>query len=186
MIQISKLRSASGTSSVGSSGSPFASEAAQAAGPFRSREEFVEAEVGVIGHRPSEQLCARRLQQLQQLQVVPPPASPAAGAFTATLATDPHVIMNLLACAKAKREAVAAAEHGASGGAAAAGGATAICSSYLHDGMLHLPGEAPVPLTVDFKQEIEPYLGRMLGKGGYGVVYEATWRGERVSERWGS
>jgi hypothetical protein len=47
---------------------------------------------------------------------------------------------------------------------------------------LNLPGLSPIELNVDFKQEIEPHLGRLLGKGGYGHVYEAVWRGEKVRD----
>lgn len=48
-------------------------------------------------------------------------------------------------------------------------------------GVLRPPGGPPIPLNVDFAAEIQPYLGRLLGRGGFGHVYEATWRGQRVS-----
>jgi hypothetical protein len=47
-------------------------------------------------------------------------------------------------------------------------------------GMLHPPGGPPIPLNVDFAGEIQPHLGRLLGRGGFGAVYEATWRGRKV------
>jgi len=48
-------------------------------------------------------------------------------------------------------------------------------------GVLRPPGGPPIPLNVDFAAEIQPNLGRLLGRGGFGHVYEATWRGQRVS-----
>jgi hypothetical protein len=48
-------------------------------------------------------------------------------------------------------------------------------------GILHPPGGPPIPLNVDFAKEIQPHLGRLLGRGGFGAVYEATWRGRKVS-----
>jgi NADPH-dependent curcumin reductase CurA len=57
------------------------------------------------------------------------------------------------------------------------------CALLLRDGMLRLPGEAPVPLNISFRVEIEPRLGRVLGRGGYGVVYEAEWRGRKARYR---
>lgn len=69
------------------------------------------------------------------------------------------------------------------GGAAGAGNtratATAAAAAALA-GALTMPGVPPVPLDVDFKAEIKPHLGRLLGKGGYGQVYEAEWRGQKV------
>lgn len=47
-------------------------------------------------------------------------------------------------------------------------------------GMIRPPGGPTIPLNVDFATEIQPYLGRLLGKGGFGHVYEATWRGQKV------
>lgn len=48
-------------------------------------------------------------------------------------------------------------------------------------GVIKPPGGGPpIPLNVDFAAEIQPYLGRLLGKGGFGAVYEATWRGQKV------
>lgn len=47
-----------------------------------------------------------------------------------------------------------------------------------------LPGGGPaddVDLNVDFEAEVAPYLGRCLGTGGFGAVYECTWRGRRVA-----
>lgn len=38
-----------------------------------------------------------------------------------------------------------------------------------------------IDLTVDYHTEIEPNLGRVIGHGGYGRVYEALWRGRRVA-----
>lgn len=38
-----------------------------------------------------------------------------------------------------------------------------------------------VPLNVDYKKEIEPYIGQKLGEGGFGKVYESTWRHQKVA-----
>ena len=38
-----------------------------------------------------------------------------------------------------------------------------------------------VDLDVDFATEVEPYLGRLIGVGGFGRVYEAEWRGRKVA-----
>eukprot|EP00210_Caulerpa_lentillifera_P001000 g963.t1 len=38
-----------------------------------------------------------------------------------------------------------------------------------------------IPLDVDYKNEIEPYLGELLGEGGFGQVYFAKWKGEAVA-----
>ncbi len=45
------------------------------------------------------------------------------------------------------------------------------------------PGSAGVhvDLDVDYEGEIEPNLGRLIGRGAFGVVYEAMWRGQKVS-----
>ena len=77
----------------------------------------------------------------------------------------------------------------AGGGQSPSGGNTGVLGSlaagnpHLAGGILSLPGLSPIELNVDFKEEIEPNLGRLLGKGGYGHVYEAMWRGEKVSKR---
>lgn len=47
-------------------------------------------------------------------------------------------------------------------------------------GVLRPPGGPPIPLNVDYAAEIQPNLGRLLGRGGFGHVYEGTWRGQRV------
>eukprot|EP00884_Botryococcus_braunii_P016796 jgi/Botrbrau1/37/Bobra.0022s0032.1 len=39
----------------------------------------------------------------------------------------------------------------------------------------------PLHLDVNFDSEIRPFLGRCLGTGGFGSVYEATWRGRPVA-----
>jgi hypothetical protein len=70
--------------------------------------------------------------------------------------------------------------HPIPAGAAGAGNTAAAAAAALA-GALTMPGAPPVPLDVDFKQEIKPHLGRLLGKGGYGQVYEAEWRGQKVS-----
>ncbi|PSC71845.1 serine threonine kinase [Micractinium conductrix] len=47
-----------------------------------------------------------------------------------------------------------------------------------------LPNSAPAPgvdLNVDFNKEVAPFLGRCLGTGGFGAVYEAQWRGRSVA-----
>jgi hypothetical protein len=45
-------------------------------------------------------------------------------------------------------------------------------------GVIHTPNGPPIPLNVDFGAEV--VLGHLLGRGGFGHVYEATWRGEKV------
>lgn len=47
-------------------------------------------------------------------------------------------------------------------------------------GVLRPPVGPPIPLNVDFAAEIQPHLGKLLGRGGFGAVYEATWRGKKV------
>lgn len=47
-------------------------------------------------------------------------------------------------------------------------------------GVLRPPGGPPIPLNVDYAAEIQPNLGLLLGRGGFGHVYEATWRGQKV------
>jgi hypothetical protein len=42
------------------------------------------------------------------------------------------------------------------------------------------PDEA-IDLDVDYESEVAPGLGRLLGRGGYGEVYEGRWRGQRVA-----
>lgn len=49
-------------------------------------------------------------------------------------------------------------------------------------GVLRPPGGPPIPLNVDYATEIQPHLGRLLGRGGFGAVYEGTWRGQRVRQ----
>ncbi|WIA40776.1 hypothetical protein OEZ86_004456 [Tetradesmus obliquus] len=48
-------------------------------------------------------------------------------------------------------------------------------------GVLRPPVGPPIPLNVDFAAEIQPHLGKLLGRGGFGAVYEATWRGKKVA-----
>ncbi|GLC66073.1 hypothetical protein PLESTF_000378700 [Pleodorina starrii] len=40
---------------------------------------------------------------------------------------------------------------------------------------------APIELDVDFETEVAPHLGRLVGVGGFGRVYEGTWRGRKVA-----
>jgi hypothetical protein len=70
--------------------------------------------------------------------------------------------------------------------AAAAGSATGnavpAAPSFLQalmagGGVIHPPNGPPIPLNVDFGAEVA--LGRLLGRGGFGHVYEAAWRGSR-------
>ncbi|KAF6257343.1 hypothetical protein COO60DRAFT_1626853 [Scenedesmus sp. NREL 46B-D3] len=44
-------------------------------------------------------------------------------------------------------------------------------------GVIHPPNGPPIPLNVDFASEVQ--LGRLLGRGGFGQVHEATWRGQQ-------
>eukprot|EP00775_Hariotina_reticulata_P007323 gene7323-7535_t len=48
-------------------------------------------------------------------------------------------------------------------------------------GVIHPPNGPAIPLNVDFDQEIQPHLAGLLGKGGFGHVYEGFWRGQRVA-----
>mmetsp|Transcript_1603 Transcript_1603/g.4627 ORF Transcript_1603/g.4627 Transcript_1603/m.4627 type:complete len:1077 (+) Transcript_1603:855-4085(+) len=43
------------------------------------------------------------------------------------------------------------------------------------------PEDSGIDLQVDFLKEVKPYLGKRLGEGAFGVVYEATWRGSKVA-----
>ncbi|KAL4420504.1 hypothetical protein ABPG75_010160 [Micractinium tetrahymenae] len=47
--------------------------------------------------------------------------------------------------------------------------------------MLSGPPAPDVDLNADYEREVAPFLGRCLGTGGFGAVYEATWRGRRVA-----
>ena len=38
-----------------------------------------------------------------------------------------------------------------------------------------------IELDVDFRTEVAPFLGRLIGSGGFGRVYEGIWRGQRVA-----
>ncbi|KIZ04666.1 Nodulation receptor kinase [Monoraphidium neglectum] len=99
---------------------------------------------------------------------------PAAAALAAALAADPHTLsVCLLGACKARAAGLAGTSGGGSGSFEGSG--------LLRDGHLCIPGQAPVPLNVDFQAEIEPRLGRVMGRGGYGVVYEAMWRGQKVA-----
>jgi hypothetical protein len=40
-------------------------------------------------------------------------------------------------------------------------------------------GDSPAA-ELDFAGEIQPHLGKLLGRGGFGAVYEATWRSHKV------
>ncbi|GLC37353.1 hypothetical protein PLESTM_000574700 [Pleodorina starrii] len=40
---------------------------------------------------------------------------------------------------------------------------------------------APIELDVDFEAEVAPKLVRLIGVGGFGRVYEGTWRGRKVA-----
>jgi hypothetical protein len=51
-------------------------------------------------------------------------------------------------------------------------------------GVIHPPNGPPIPLNVDFGSEVQ--LGRLLGRGGFGHVYEASWRGQQVRQQHGS
>jgi hypothetical protein len=51
-------------------------------------------------------------------------------------------------------------------------------------GVIHPPNGPPIPLNVDFGSEVA--LGPLLGRGGFGHVYEASWRGQKVSDRGGA
>jgi hypothetical protein len=68
---------------------------------------------------------------------------------------------------------------------AAPGGAEGSTRSFYRalmetGGILNPPGGPPIPLNVNFAGEIQPHLGKLLGRGGFGAVYEATWRGCKV------
>jgi len=38
-----------------------------------------------------------------------------------------------------------------------------------------------IPLDIDYATEIEPFLGPLLGEGGFGQVYAASWKGQQVA-----
>ncbi|EIE21885.1 hypothetical protein COCSUDRAFT_56332 [Coccomyxa subellipsoidea C-169] len=44
-----------------------------------------------------------------------------------------------------------------------------------------IPPPANIDMDVDFEAEIKPHLRTCLGQGGFGTVFEATWRGKRVA-----
>ncbi|GLC60301.1 hypothetical protein PLESTB_001596000 [Pleodorina starrii] len=97
--------------------------------------------------------------------LMPPlqPPEPAAGPLSSQAATR-HGPLPRMPAAKAR-----AAGTGCGSGAA-----------------MVLPGTvtlsmAPIELDVDFETEVAPNLGRLIGVGGFGRVYEATWRGRKVA-----
>ncbi|WIA30080.1 hypothetical protein OEZ86_000175 [Tetradesmus obliquus] len=45
-------------------------------------------------------------------------------------------------------------------------------------GVIHPPNGPPIPLNVDYGSEVA--LGPLLGRGGFGHVYQASWRGQQV------
>eukprot|EP01025_Chloroclados_australasicus_P054944 TRINITY_DN6575_c0_g1_i8.p1 TRINITY_DN6575_c0_g1~~TRINITY_DN6575_c0_g1_i8.p1 ORF type:complete len:1125 (+),score=97.45 TRINITY_DN6575_c0_g1_i8:93-3467(+) len=47
--------------------------------------------------------------------------------------------------------------------------------------MWQSPRSEIVDLNVDFQNEVVPHLGRVLGEGGFGKVYEGQWRGQKVA-----
>lgn len=56
----------------------------------------------------------------------------------------------------------------------------------LHNPTLppHLPPHTSpqgVELDVDYRTEVEPFLGPLIGVGGFGRVYEGRWRGRKVA-----
>jgi hypothetical protein len=53
-------------------------------------------------------------------------------------------------------------------------------------GVIHPPNGPAIPLNVDFEQEIQPHLAGLLGKGGFGHVYEGFWRGQKVRRAGGA
>ncbi|KAK9918851.1 hypothetical protein WJX75_007510 [Coccomyxa subellipsoidea] len=44
-----------------------------------------------------------------------------------------------------------------------------------------IPPPANIDMDVDFEAEIKPHLKTCLGQGGFGTVFEATWRGKQVA-----
>jgi hypothetical protein len=69
--------------------------------------------------------------------------------------------------------------------AASVGDAVPAAPSFLQalmagGGVIHPPNGPPIPLNVDFGAEVA--LGRLLGRGGFGHVYEAAWRGQQVRQ----
>ncbi|GLC37352.1 hypothetical protein PLESTB_001596600 [Pleodorina starrii] len=48
-------------------------------------------------------------------------------------------------------------------------------------GLLATLSLAAIELNVDYETEVAPNLGRLIGVGGFGRVYEATWRGRKVA-----
>lgn len=47
----------------------------------------------------------------------------------------------------------------------------------------HQPKHAcsQIDLHIDFETEVQPFLGRLIGVGGFGRVYEAKWHGRCVA-----
>jgi hypothetical protein len=73
-------------------------------------------------------------------------------------------------------------QHNDFSGNAAAGSSRSFYKALMETGgILKPPGGPPIPLNVDFVREIQPHLGKLLGRGGFGAVYEATWRGKQVT-----
>jgi hypothetical protein len=138
-----------------------------------------------------------------QLQQVRPQPSPGAGAAAAAVEAAVTAINALLSgtegsprpptpalsrCPPGRKKADASAA--AAGGSSSSNGGLhsppEVAPSFYKalmatGGVLRPPGSPPIPLNVDYAAEIQPNLGRLLGRGGFGHVYEGTWRGQRVS-----
>jgi hypothetical protein len=78
----------------------------------------------------------------------------------------------------------AAAAAGSTSGDAAPAAPSFLQALMAGGGVIHPPNGCPIPLNVDFGAEVQ--LGRLLGRGGFGHVYEASWRGQQVRLRHGS
>jgi hypothetical protein len=72
----------------------------------------------------------------------------------------------------------AAAAAGSTSGDAAPAAPSFLQALMAGGGVIHPPNVPPIPLNVDFGSEVQ--LGRLLGRGGFGHVYEASWRGQQV------
>jgi hypothetical protein len=117
-------------------------------------------------------------QQQRLLQQYGSPGSAAAAAP----AIAPSVVPRNLSSVMRGQGPVAAV--GSTSGDAAPAAPSFLQALMAGGGVIHPPNGPPIPLNVDFGSEVQ--LGRLLGRGGFGHVYEASWRGQQVRQRHGS
>jgi hypothetical protein len=93
----------------------------------------------------------------------------------------PGVVARRLSYILRDQDAAAAAAGSAGGEGVAA--PSFLAALVAGGGVIHPPNGPPIPLNVDFGSKVA--LGPLLGRGGFGHVYEGSWRGQKVSGKKG-